>query len=178
VNLQILCELATVYWEVDNTTEARAIQSQMKSYPLSSLLSNNPPMTRSKYLCTMDCLLMDGIYKLVMRINRDQPNRKEGEPLEDTETMKRKVDKCYLEVTFEGTENDSSRKITQLVDKPHHFEIQSPQMGPADPGRWYEVTVDVYGDEKYENKLGVHHQLVYATPPSNYVGRNTFPPLN
>jgi len=174
VTLQLLCEFATLYWELDNVTEAQAVQAQMKGFPLVSMLSNSPPITRSRYLCTMDCVLIDGIYRLVMRINRDQPSRKEGEPLEDTETMKRKVERCFLDVTFEATEKDGRPvTIAQSVDKPHHFEVTSPQMGQADPGRWYEVAIDIFADEKHENKLGVHHQLVYATPPSNYIGRTS-----
>jgi len=168
VSLQVLCEVATLHWELNDEKEALAVQAQMKGFPLAALMTNTPPMTRSKYLCTMECSLLGGAYSLTMRINREQPHRKEGEPLEDTEAMKRKLDTCFLEVIFEATDKSGkSVTITSTVDKPHHFEIHSPQMGQGDPGKWYEVTIYIYRDERHTQqteRLGVHHQLVFATP--------------
>jgi len=161
-NLQLLCDLSNAYWELGNEQEARVIQSKIKNTPREILGISTPPCSVSKYLCTTECSLKQGLYNIGMRVNRERSNRKEGEPLEEPEAMKRKVDRCFLVIHFEGKDG---RKITtsQAVTKPHQFIITSPVMDPHD-SQWYEVVIDIYEDEKKLHKLGVHHQLIFASP--------------
>eukprot|EP01123_Difflugia_compressa_P014471 TRINITY_DN752_c1_g1_i1.p1 TRINITY_DN752_c1_g1~~TRINITY_DN752_c1_g1_i1.p1 ORF type:complete len:322 (+),score=58.16 TRINITY_DN752_c1_g1_i1:106-966(+) len=175
VSTQILCDLATVQWELDYVNEARETQARMKGCPLP--VTRVPPCSRSKYLCTLDCLLVDEVYTLSMRVNRQQPKRKEAEVVEDAEKIRRKLEKCFLEITFEPLSKDGEPvTMSQLVDKPHQFLIRSPKMkGQPDPGRFYEVVIDIYPDSTKEMKVGVHHQLVYALPMPTYVGKPTNP---
>jgi len=122
-------------------------------------------MTTSKYLCSTECSLKQGQYKITMRVNKERPRRQEGESLEDPEVAKRKLDRCYLVVHFEGKDGRQTT-ANQSVTKPHQFEICSPQMEAHEPNHWYEVVIDIFEDEKKVKKLGVHHQLVYAAPTS------------
>jgi len=163
ITLQIYCELATVYWELGNDNEARNVQSLMRNFPIIVMHSEIHPMTRSRYLCTTECNLTKDECLIVMRVNRERPNRKEGETIEDTEAMERKINQCYLNITYEVSDGgqDTIYQNKKKVTTPHKFDIILPRRY-IQLGRWYEVVVDIYSDEKRENKIGVHHQLVYA----------------
>jgi len=156
------CDLATVYWELGNENEARATQNfistiSMKFYEI--------PMTRSKYLCSTECSINDDEYIIGMRVNRELPNRKEGEVLENPEVMKRKLRKCFLKITYEE-KNGRFVTTSQTVTALYQFEIRLPHED-LQSDKWYEVVVDIYEDEKKENKKGVHHQMLYFPKENN-----------
>jgi len=148
-NLQMLCDLSNVYWELGNEQEARVIQSKIKNTPpRDDLLTSTLPKSTSKYLFTTDCSIKMGQYKIQMRVNRERPNRKEGEPFEEPEMM---LDRCFLVINFEAKDG---RQITtsQSVTKPQQIEISSPLMELHD-SRWYEVVIDIYEDEKKSTQV-------------------------
>jgi len=151
------CELATAHWELGNDKEAREAQSRIRIFPMDMF---DQPLTRSKYLCTTECHFNKDEYSIAMRVNRERPCRKEGESIEDTEIMKRKLNKCFLDITFEVSEGGYIT-TSQNVTTPHNFVIRLPHKA-IQLKKWYEVVVDIYSDEKRVNKIGVHHQLVYA----------------
>eukprot|EP01123_Difflugia_compressa_P006275 TRINITY_DN18450_c0_g1_i1.p1 TRINITY_DN18450_c0_g1~~TRINITY_DN18450_c0_g1_i1.p1 ORF type:complete len:495 (-),score=84.36 TRINITY_DN18450_c0_g1_i1:70-1554(-) len=167
ISIQMWCDLATVYWELDNEKEASETQTTMKTILLNR---NYPsiPLTRSKYLYTTECTIYDGVYSLTMRVNRERPQRKEGEEVEQAEQIKRKIEQCFLEVTFEPTQpNGEHVTITQVVDKPHQFVIKSPKMTQPEANKLYEVCVNIYSDQTKSQHLGTHHQLVYSIVRNN-----------
>jgi len=154
-------DLATIYWELGLEKEAQNTQNEIKTKQ--NVSPSTLVATRSKYLCTIEYAIRDGKYYLQMRVNREQPSRKEGQPLEGAEEMKRKLDKCTLEINYE-TNDGKFVANTYNVTTPHEFDITSPPNLVRDTNKWYEVVIDIFADEQKQNKIGVHHQLVYAVP--------------
>jgi len=97
IPIQLLCELASVYWELANPDEANATQQLMKGSPLNY---TTPPITRSRYLATIESTFQKGpnqmvLYHLHLRVNRELPNRKENDPYEDPRYIKRRLESCF-----------------------------------------------------------------------------------
>eukprot|EP01124_Arcella_intermedia_P017839 TRINITY_DN24816_c0_g1_i1.p1 TRINITY_DN24816_c0_g1~~TRINITY_DN24816_c0_g1_i1.p1 ORF type:complete len:497 (+),score=80.71 TRINITY_DN24816_c0_g1_i1:3-1493(+) len=172
VEIQVLSELANSYWEINNEAEATAAQNKIRARTPTAYQS---PNTRSKYLCTIECVVDTRLqgYTMIMRVNREQPKRKEGEPLEDTTQLKRKLEKCFLEIQYQ-TPDGSFVTETYPVETPHEFILKSSPLN-VEPAKWYEVIISIYEDkaafEEKKEKVGVHHQLIYSFPPTSYVHR-------
>jgi len=161
VSLQQLCDLATVHWELSHSREAVQIQLLMKQSNPGS--GDTAPLTRSRYLTTLDCSLsFNRLYFwfiLSLRVNRESPYRKEDE----VDTINRRLDKCFLRVKFEGKLPNPELPCVNLTlkgDETTFFTIESPQL-PFE--QFYEVIIDIFEDETQANKLGTHHQIVYSS---------------
>jgi len=173
LNLQVLCELASVYWELGKIKEAQDTHQLMKGLPLT--ITQTSPLTRSRYLATIDSAFQKMAnsnlvhYHLTLRVNRELPLRKENDPVEDPITINRRLDSCFLVVSFEPTniQNLEPIKITYLVNKAisHSFELRSPPVLSPDPGKLYEVAIEIYDNEVSKKLIGSHHQLVLPSSP-------------
>jgi len=172
-NFQLLCELASVYWELGKVREAQEIQQEMKGTPLS--MSQSTPLTRSRYLATIICGFQKNAqaplvnYHLNLRINRELPLRKENEPVEEPVTISRRLESCFLVVKFDptspnGEQTQTTVQVTKAIS--HSFEIRSPPMAPPDIGKFYEVSIEIYDNEVSRKRIGSHHQLIVQTPPA------------
>jgi len=169
LNLQILCELASVYWELGKVKEAQETQQSMKGFPLSMQIT---PLSRSRYLASIECTFQKAslnqvTYHLTLRINRELPLRKENDPVEDPVSISRRLESCFLVVTFEPTSPQTTDviqvnfQVTKAIS--HSFEVRSPPLPAPDPGKLYEVSFEIYDNEGNRKLLGTHHQLVIPT---------------
>lgn len=165
VDLQSLCDLAAVYWEMGDETRARAKEEELKAQKVTAMNMQVLPTTRSDLVSTLDCSILQGVYKLEMRINRTKPSRKEGDPLEEPADIPRKLQSCFLEATFQNTDPvEPPVTLTKEISS-FSIELESPKLKEAEVDKWYEVRVMIYADSTKEKKLGQHHQLVYALNP-------------
>jgi len=174
LNLQVLCELASVYWELGRMKEAQDTQQIMKGLPLSTGTVTSP-ITRSRYLATIESSFLKtglgAVYHLNLRINRELPLRKENDVIEDPTAIPRRLDSCFLVITFEpttigGDPIQTTLQVTKATS--HSFEIRSLPVASPDPGKLYEVCIDIYDNEVSRKLLGSHHQLIINTPQQSY----------
>jgi len=174
LNLQILGELASVYWELGRVKEAQDTQQLMKNLP--PTMPQSSPLTRSRYLATIECVFQKHSnslvnYHITLRVNRELPLRKENDPVEDSVSIARRLDSCFLVVTFEPTSLQSEpTQVTFQVTKAisHSFEIRSSPVQVPDPGRLYEVSFEIYDNESNRKLIGTHHQLIIPTPTTPF----------
>jgi tetratricopeptide (TPR) repeat protein len=164
-DLQALCDLAAVYWEMGDETKALEKETQLRECKVSAFQFQLLPTTRSDLLSTLDCQLLQGKYKLELRINRTRPMRKEGEPLEDPEKVPRKIARCFIDATFENTDPNEPAVVMSQEMPSFSLMLESPTLKEAKIDAWYKVTLVVYEDATRAKKIGAHHQLVYALNP-------------
>jgi tetratricopeptide (TPR) repeat protein len=161
-DLQALCDLAAVYWEMGDEEKALAKEAELRKCKVTGFNFQLLPTTRSNLLATLDCSFVKGKYKLELRVNRTRPMRKEGEPLEDADKVPRKIPRCFLDVTFENTDPNEA-PITLSQEMPSFsLNLESTEMKEPPVDTWHKVTMVIYEDATRAKKIGHHHQLVYA----------------
>jgi len=169
VAIAILQDLASCYWEMGEEVKARATQDLIRKQKveINTNILSAMPLVRSKYLYTLEAIIVKDQYNLTLRVNRTLPKRKEDEVLaEQPELIPRKLDKGFLEIYFENPQNIQEPIVTNLNFDKFQFAIQSPRLENLEKGKWYEVCIDIYEDETKTSKLGSHHQMVLCLKPN------------
>jgi len=125
---------------------------------------DTPPLTRSKYLSTIVCCLKYknnlAQYSLAIRVNRESPHRKEGDP----DVIKRRLESCYLSIQFEptGPNCENLMKTMEVFgENTTLFNVESAILPFEKTGkRYYEVVIEIFEDKMRTKKIGLHHQLI------------------
>jgi len=148
---QLLCDAACLYWEINK--EKRAIDCEEKI-----MRTTQVPLSRSKYLGTLSCSFIDKTCRLHLRINRTRPEHKEGErPVK----IQRKLDSCYLDVTFLSLKSGKAINTPLSMFTGAEFQLVSPPLDTEDMERyWFRAKICIYKDKSKTQPLGQHHQLV------------------
>jgi len=148
---QLLCDASCLYWEILKDKKATQFEERI-------MRTSQVPLSRSKYLGTLSCSFMDKTCRLHLRINRTRPEHKEGErPVK----IQRKLDSCYLDVSFLSLKNSKIQNLGVSLFTGAEFQLVSPPLDTEDlESHWYRATVCIYKDKNKTILLGQHHQLV------------------
>jgi tetratricopeptide (TPR) repeat protein len=161
-SIPALVQLMTVEVELNKEEDYEKLYEQLKSMEPEGR-DNSLAHTRSKYLITQSTV-MTNHYHLVFKVCIKRPHRAEGEPEKTEDELIRKLDKFYIEATFENPSGEEPLVCCKDVNH-YDVEVDSPTFtSSATPYKWYWTKIYLYEDSTKQNLLGKHYQNIYLKP--------------